>query len=141
VPDLQWLSDGPVIDLGEQVLLPGLINAHCHLDYSMMRLAISEPKSFTAWVQRINVAQSAASTARLPRGRPARFWRVAKVGHDHRLQYRGLPELMTRLPPSPLRTCGFYEMIDIRHRITTTTWWPGALSFFSTAATPSTASV
>ncbi|HSI15098.1 MAG TPA: hypothetical protein VK961_23800, partial [Chthoniobacter sp.] len=31
VPDLQWVSDGPVLDLGEQVLLPGLINAHCHL--------------------------------------------------------------------------------------------------------------
>ena len=28
---------GDVVDLGEVVLLPGLINAHCHLDYSMMR--------------------------------------------------------------------------------------------------------
>src|SRR5205085_2535903 len=53
VPDLQWVSDGPVHDLGEQVLLPGLINAHCHLDYSMMRYAIAAPKQFTAWVQRI----------------------------------------------------------------------------------------
>jgi cytosine/adenosine deaminase-related metal-dependent hydrolase len=54
VPDLQWVSDGPVIDLGEMVLLPGLINAHCHLDYTMMRGAIAPPKQFTAWVQRIN---------------------------------------------------------------------------------------
>ncbi|MES2570888.1 MAG: amidohydrolase family protein, partial [Verrucomicrobiota bacterium] len=47
-------GNGPVIDLGGHVLLPGLINAHCHLDYSMMRHAISPPASFTAWVQRIN---------------------------------------------------------------------------------------
>ena len=26
-----------VIDLGEQALLPGLINAHCHLDYTCLR--------------------------------------------------------------------------------------------------------
>src|SRR5207247_6877153 len=25
---------GSVVDLGEQALLPGLINAHCHLDYT-----------------------------------------------------------------------------------------------------------
>ncbi len=43
-----------VLDLGEVVLMPGLINAHCHLDYTMMRHAITPPKSFTAWVQRIN---------------------------------------------------------------------------------------
>ena len=43
-----------VLDLGEMVLLPGLINAHCHLDYTMMRGAILPQPSFTAWVKRIN---------------------------------------------------------------------------------------
>ena len=32
-----------VIDLGEVALLPGLINAHCHLDYSGLRHAILPP--------------------------------------------------------------------------------------------------
>src|SRR5580700_3638929 len=45
---------GPVLDLGEQVLMPGLINAHCHLDYTMLRRAIQPPRGFTAWVQRLN---------------------------------------------------------------------------------------
>ena len=54
MPDLAWVSEGPVLDLGDCALMPGLINAHCHLDYSMMRNAISPPKSFTAWVRRIN---------------------------------------------------------------------------------------
>jgi len=37
---------------------------------------------------------------------------------------------MTRLGPSPLRTWWFYEMIDIRHRITTDDVVAGALAFF-----------
>src|SRR5882724_12030918 len=45
---------GEVIDLGERVLLPGLINAHCHLDYTMMRRAIQPPRTFTEWIRRIN---------------------------------------------------------------------------------------
>ena len=45
---------GEVIDLGGQVLLPGLINAHCHLDYTMMRRSISPQRSFTEWIRRIN---------------------------------------------------------------------------------------
>jgi cytosine/adenosine deaminase-related metal-dependent hydrolase len=130
VPDLHWLSDGPVIDLGDQVLLPGLINAHCHLDYSMMRQAISPPKSFTAWVQRINALKRSLDNddylAAVQRG----FVELRKWGTTSVCNIEAFPELMTRLPPSPLRTWWFYEMIDIRHRITTEDVVAGALSFF-----------
>ncbi len=37
------LSEHPAAiqeDLGEVILMPGLINAHCHLDYTMMRGAL-----------------------------------------------------------------------------------------------------
>src|SRR4051812_31259392 len=61
--ELQRCEEGPVIDLGDQVLLPGLINAHCHLDYSMMRHAIVPPTSFTAWVQRINALKRSLDSA------------------------------------------------------------------------------
>ena len=129
-PDLQWLSDGPVIDLGEQVLLPGLINAHCHLDYSMMRQAISPPKSFTAWVQRINALKRSLDNddylAALKRG----FTELRKWGTTSVCNIEAFPELMTRLPPSPIRTWWFYEMIDVRHRITTEDVVAGALTFF-----------
>lgn len=130
VPDLQWLSDGPVIDLGDQVLLPGLINAHCHLDYTMMRLAISPPKSFTAWVQRINSLKRSLDSndyqAAVQRG----FKELRKWGTTSVCNIEAFPELMTRLGPSPLRTWWFYEMIDIRHRITTEDVVAGALAFF-----------
>src|SRR6478736_5357355 len=43
-----------ITDLGEMALMPGLINAHCRLDYTVLRYAIHPPKSFAAWVQRLN---------------------------------------------------------------------------------------
>src|SRR6202012_5711431 len=118
VPYLQWVSDGPVLDLGEQVLLPGLINAHCHLDSTMMRGAISAPKQFTAWAQRINALKRSLDTgdylAWIRRGFADRTkWAPSTV-----CNIEAFPELTVRLRPSPLRTWWFYEMIDIRHRIT-----------------------
>src|ERR1041385_8193239 len=54
-------NSGTVIDLGEQVLLPGLINAHCHLDYTCLRGKIARQKSFTDWIRAINEEKSKLS--------------------------------------------------------------------------------
>jgi predicted amidohydrolase YtcJ len=32
--EIRACNAGEIVDLGEQTLLPGLINAHCHLDYT-----------------------------------------------------------------------------------------------------------
>jgi cytosine/adenosine deaminase-related metal-dependent hydrolase len=119
-----------VLDLGEVALLPGLINAHCHLDYTMMRNAISRPKSFTAWVQRINALKRSLDNddylAAIRRG----FAELRKWGTTSVCNIEAFPELMPHLGPSPLRTWWFYEMIDIRHRITSDDVVAGALAFF-----------
>lgn len=130
VPDLQWVSDGPVLDLGEQVLLPGLINAHCHLDYTMMRWAIAPPKQFTTWVQRINALKRSLDSEDYLNAIRRGFGELQKWGTTSVCNIEAFPELMTHLGPSPVRTWWFYEMIDIRHRITTDDVVAGALSFF-----------
>ncbi|HEV7867795.1 MAG TPA: amidohydrolase family protein, partial [Chthoniobacteraceae bacterium] len=111
-------------------LLPGLINAHCHLDYTMMRHAIDPPKSFTAWVQRINALKRSLDNddylAAIRRG----FRELRKWGTTTVCNIEAFPELMVELGPSPLRTWWFYEMIDVRHRHTTEEVVAGALSFF-----------
>ena len=39
--DIRRHHRADLLDLGESVLLPGLINAHCHLDYTVLRGKIS----------------------------------------------------------------------------------------------------
>lgn len=129
--EVRAARDGPVLDLGEVVLLPGLINAHCHLDYTTMRNAISPPTSFTAWVQRINSLKRSLDNddylAAIRRG----FAELRRWGTTSVCNIEAFPELMPHLGPSPLRTWWFYEMIDIRHRITSDDVVAGALAFFT----------
>src|SRR6266849_3866744 len=49
---------GTVNDLGEVVLLPGLINAHCHLDYTSLRGKIAPQRSFADWIRAINAEKA-----------------------------------------------------------------------------------
>src|ERR1043165_6963818 len=42
-----------VVDLGEVVMLPGLVNAHCHFDYTAMAGLIPPQKNFTDWIRAI----------------------------------------------------------------------------------------
>ncbi|MGA3171350.1 MAG: amidohydrolase family protein [Chthoniobacteraceae bacterium] len=121
---------GPVTDLGEQVLMPGLINAHCHLDYTMMRRAIQPPRGFTAWVQRLNALKRSLRDddylAAIGKG----FAELRKWGTTTVLNIESFPELIERLPAPPIRTWWFYEMIDIRQGKLTKELLDGADSFF-----------
>jgi len=128
--DLKWLDVGPVQDLGDVVLLPGLINAHCHLDYTMMRYAIAPPKSFTAWVQRINALKRSLDHNDYANAISRGFTTLKKWGTTTVCNVESFPELMPGMTDPPIRTWWFYEMIDVRHRFATEDVVVGALSFF-----------
>jgi cytosine/adenosine deaminase-related metal-dependent hydrolase len=42
-----------VIDLGESILIPGLVNAHCHLEFSALKEKIPPTRSFSKWVREL----------------------------------------------------------------------------------------
>lgn len=121
-------------DLGEVALLPGLINAHCHLDYSGLRHAILPPKNFAEWIGRINALKRCMDAddylAAIARG----FREQARWGTTTIFNIESFPELMWKMPPPPLRTWWFYEMIDVRRAIPTEELVAGALLFFQQAA-------
>ena len=46
------------LDLGEVIVLPGLVNAHCHLDYTHMAGQFPPPKVFTDWLKLITTTKA-----------------------------------------------------------------------------------
>src|ERR1700678_4172161 len=52
----------PVTDLGASTLLPGLINAHCHLDFTRFKGILSPRQGFTEWIKTINALRRAFTT-------------------------------------------------------------------------------
>jgi cytosine/adenosine deaminase-related metal-dependent hydrolase len=130
LPEIAAQYTGTVVDLGEQVLMPGLINAHCHLDYTMLRRAIQPPRGFTTWVQRLNAIKRSLRDEDYLEAISLGFKELRKWGTTTVLNIESFPELMSRLPLPPIRTWWFYEMIDVRQRITTEDLLDGAGIFF-----------
>jgi len=105
---------GPVTDLGEVVLLPGLINAHCHLDYTLLRGVIPPQRSFTAWIQSINERKASLTPEDYVRSIEAGFAEAAEFGTTTMANLAAFPELIPRISDVPVRTWWFAEMIDVR---------------------------
>jgi cytosine/adenosine deaminase-related metal-dependent hydrolase len=56
---------GPVIDLGDTLVFPGLVNAHCHLEYTGLAGLLTPPRTFPDWIKGILAAKSNCSDAEL----------------------------------------------------------------------------
>ncbi len=105
---------GKVIDLGERLLLPGLINAHCHLDYTCLRGSIPPPQSFTAWVREINDRKSALRLEDYLTSVVDGLAEAASFGTTTVCNLEAFPELIAKVLPLPLRIWWFAEMLDVR---------------------------
>ncbi len=119
-----------VRDLGDVVLMPGLVNAHCHLDYSMMRRAISPQRSFTEWIRRINALKRSLDNQDYANAIVEGFDELRSYGTTSVANIESFPEILHTLPRPPIRVWWFLEMIDVRHRATSEETIEGALSFF-----------
>jgi cytosine/adenosine deaminase-related metal-dependent hydrolase len=108
---------GDVLDLGEQILLPGLINAHCHLDYTQLRGQIPPQKSFTDWIRAINASKAALSEEEYVASIEAGLAESRKFGTATLLNLEAFPELLPRLSRPPLRVWWCAEMIDVRKQV------------------------
>lgn len=128
--DVSRICRQPVVDLGECVILPGLINAHCHLDYTGMRHSIAPRKSFAEWVARINGLKRSLDDDDYLKAIALGFEELKKWGTTTVLNIEAFPELMTRIPAPKIRTWWFYELIDLTRRIVTDDLVAGAFVFF-----------
>ncbi len=126
-------SGEPAEDLGDVTLLPGFVNAHCHLDYSTLRHAILPPASFAEWVGRINALKRTMAPEDYLAAIAKGFREFGRWGATTLLNVESFPELLWKLGPPPLRTWWFYEMIDVRSVTPTEEIVAGALLFFQKA--------
>ena len=111
--DIKTRNAGNAVDLGEQALLPGLINAHCHLDYTCLRGKIPPQKSFTDWIRAINTKKSELSPKDYLASINDGFEEAKTFGTTAIANLTAFPELISEVQP-PIRTCWFAELIDIR---------------------------
>jgi aminodeoxyfutalosine deaminase len=107
-------NSGTMVDLGEQALLPGLINAHCHLDYTCLRGKIPRQKSFTDWIRLINAEKSKLSPQDYVASINEGFAEAKRFGTTTIANLTAFPELIRQLPDAPIRTWWFAELIDVR---------------------------
>lgn len=112
--DIRRSASGEAVDLGECVLLPGLINAHCHLDYTMLRGAIARPATFTGWIQEINARKAALTEVDYLQSISDGFGEAADFGTTTLVNLEGFPHLLSAVSPPPMRTWWLAEMIDVR---------------------------
>lgn len=112
--DLAPHRSGDVLDLGEHALLPGLINAHCHLDYTVLRGKIARQESFAGWIRAINVEKAKLTKDDYIRSIHDGFAEAARFGTTTIANLTAMPELVPRIE-SPLRTWWFGELIDVRN--------------------------
>jgi cytosine/adenosine deaminase-related metal-dependent hydrolase len=111
--EIKTRNAGNTVDLGDQVLLPGPINAHCHLDYTCLRGKIPTQKSFTDWIRAINVEKWELSPNDYVASINDGFEEAKRFGTTAIANLTAFPELTSQVQP-PIRTSWFAELIDIR---------------------------
>src|SRR5258708_32651260 len=107
---------GEVVDLGECIVLPGLINAHCHLDYSSLRGTILPSRNFPQWISRINALKRSLSDDNYLEAMELGFAELRRSGVTSVFNIVASPQILPRLAPPRIRTWFFLELIDIRPR-------------------------
>src|ERR1700730_12175629 len=107
---------GPVLAPGEVAMMHGLINAHCHLDYTLMRGAILSVRSFSQWVSRINALKRSLTDNDYLRATQLGFEELRKYGVTTVLNIVSTPQIFPLLPQPQIRAWFFLELIDIRPR-------------------------
>ena len=115
--DLKCRHAGDVLDLGEQVLLPGLVNAHCHLDYTLLRGKIPPQRAFADWIRSINAQKATLSEADYVGSITAGLAEAQSFGTTSILNLEAFSGLLPQIPRPPIRVWWCAEMIDLRQPV------------------------
>jgi aminodeoxyfutalosine deaminase len=115
-PDMARESHPPIYDLGEVILLPGLVNAHCHLDYTDMA-GFPPQKQFPDWIKGLLALKAAASYTDYAAAWLRGANMLVRTGTTTAADIEAVPELLPEVGSStPLRAFSFLELTGVRSR-------------------------
>lgn len=120
----------PTTDLGDAIILPGLVNAHCHLDYTVFHKTILGAHSFPDWILRINALKRSLGLDDYIASIRNGIAQSLAYGTTTMANIESFPEILNDLPDTPLRIIWCLEMMDVRSRVATPDFATGCLRVF-----------
>jgi cytosine/adenosine deaminase-related metal-dependent hydrolase len=110
-------ESAPVRDLGDVALLPGLINAHCHLDYTDMAGQLPRPRHFTDWIAGMVALKAARGFSEFATSWMKGAAMLLRTGTTTVANIEAVPELLAETAnATPLRVHAFLELINVKSR-------------------------
>lgn len=110
-------AEATVFDLGNSILLPGLVNAHCHLDYTDMAGHLPPQKKFTDWIKLITTEKADWSYSEFAESWLHGAKMLLRTGTTTVADFEAVPELLPEVwTATPLRVISFLELTGVKSR-------------------------
>ncbi len=111
------LPHAEVIDLGDAVLMPGLVNAHCHLDYTDMAGLIPPQRLFTDWIKLMLATKASWNYTEFAESWLHGAQMLLRTGTTTVADFEAVPELLPDVwSATPMRVLSFLEMTGVKSR-------------------------
>ena len=116
-PELRALPHSDSHDLGDVILLPGLINCHCHLDYTDMAGMILPQRHFADWIKAIIAIKATWGYTEFAQSWLNGAKMLEQSGTTSVVDIEAIPELLPDAwLATSLRVWSCFEMINLRSR-------------------------
>jgi len=103
-----------VQDLGDVAVLPGLVNAHCHLEYTDLAGEFLPPRHFSDWLKLIVTAKGVRTDEHFAAAWQRGATQLLDTGTTTVADIVALQSIQPQ--PTPLRVISFIEMTGVRSR-------------------------
>jgi aminodeoxyfutalosine deaminase len=120
---------GEVRDLGEVVLAPGLINAHCHLDYTNLVGQVPYRGSFIDWINTLVTLKQRQTAPQYLAAIQAGLAQLRTSGTTTAVNIESVLSVLDDVPASPLRISWCLELINYKSPVTAEQLVQKALAF------------
>ena len=102
----------PVVDLGDSIIFPAFVNAHCHLDYSGLGGELSPGTSFADWLAQIVSIKQSLTHDDYEAAWLAGADMLLSTGCGTVANIESVPGMYARMASqTPLQVCPFIELI------------------------------